>query len=60
MTHHYDIIIDPGFGAPGHGRDVVDGLNATYKQFISMQIENFAIGFQGHDAPASTNLLIHS
>ena len=30
----YVIIIDRGFSAPGHGRDVVDVLNATYKRFI--------------------------
>jgi hypothetical protein len=28
------ITIDRAIGAPGHGKDVVDGLNATDKQFI--------------------------
>ena len=27
MVHRYNIIIDRGVGAPGHGREVVDGLN---------------------------------
>ena len=31
----YGIIIDHAIGAPGHGKDEVDGLNATDKRFIS-------------------------
>ena len=29
-------MIDHGVGAPGYGREVVDGFNATYKLFLSM------------------------
>jgi hypothetical protein len=29
------IIIDRAIGAPGHGKDIVDGLNATDKQFLA-------------------------
>ena len=36
LDHAYYIIIDQGVGAPGHGQDVVDGLNATGKRSISM------------------------
>ena len=29
LEHAHNIIIDCGSGSPGHGREVVDGLNAT-------------------------------
>ena len=35
MAHAYTIIIDRGAGAPGHVREVVDGINATDKSFPS-------------------------
>ena len=36
--HAYNIEIVCGVGAPGHGKDVVDGLNATDKRFLTMFI----------------------
>ena len=33
-SQEFNIIIDCGISATGHGREVVDGLNATYKGFI--------------------------
>eukprot|EP00957_Ditylum_brightwellii_P184269 14035330-Ditylum_brightwellii.AAC.1 len=30
----YDIVIDHAIGAPGHGKDVVDGLNAVDKRYL--------------------------
>ena len=36
LAHAYNIIIYRGVRAPGHGRKVVDGLNATKKRFLSM------------------------
>ena len=30
----YSIIIDRGISAPGHGKEVVDGLNAVDKRYI--------------------------
>jgi len=30
----FDIVIDCAVGAPGHGKDVVDGLNAVDKRFL--------------------------
>ena len=30
----YSIIIDRGISAPGHGKEVVDGLNDAYKRYI--------------------------
>ena len=34
MSQCYSIIIDQGISAPGHGKEVVDGLNAVDKQYI--------------------------
>ena len=36
LEHAYNIIIYRSVGDPGHGRDVIDGLNDTHKIFISM------------------------
>ena len=36
LAHTYNIIIDHGVGAPGHGRKVVDGLNDIYNFFLTM------------------------
>ena len=36
LSHAYNLIIDRDIGAPGNGKDVVDGLNATNKGFFSM------------------------
>ena len=34
LSQSYNIIIDRGIGAPGHGREVIYGLKATEKRFI--------------------------
>ena len=34
MSQNYSIIIDGGISAPGHGKEVVDGLNAFDKRYI--------------------------
>ena len=34
MSQTYSIIIDCGISAPGHGKEVVDGLNAVDKRYI--------------------------
>ena len=34
MYQCYSIIIDRGISAPGHGNDVVNGLNAVDKRYI--------------------------
>ena len=34
MSQNYSIIIDRGISAPGHGKEVVDGLNAVDKRYI--------------------------
>ena len=34
ISKTYNIVIDRAVGAPGHGKDVVDGLNAVIKAFL--------------------------
>ena len=34
MSQYYSIIIDRGIIAPGHGKEVVDGLNNFDKRYI--------------------------
>ena len=36
LSHSYNIVIYRGVGTPGHGKYVVDGLNATDKRFLKM------------------------
>ena len=40
MSQCYSIIIDRGISATGHGKEVVDGLNATDKQYIYQLMSN--------------------
>ena len=42
MSKTYSIIIDRGISAPGHGKEVVDGLTAVDKIYIYISID-----FQG-------------
>ena len=34
MSQYYSIIIDQGISSPGHGKEVVDGINAVDKYYI--------------------------
>eukprot|EP00957_Ditylum_brightwellii_P048693 3694718-Ditylum_brightwellii.AAC.1 len=34
ISVRFNIVIDRAVGAPGHGKDMVDGLNATDKAFF--------------------------
>ena len=34
ISQTYSLIIDRGISAPGHGKEVVDGLNAVDKRYI--------------------------
>ena len=36
LYHTHYIIIYRGVGSPGHGKDAVGGINATYKRYLSM------------------------
>ena len=39
MSQCYSIVIDRGISAPGHGKEVVDGLNAVDKSYISIYFD---------------------
>ena len=39
LAHAYNIITDRGVGVWGHNREIVGGLNATKKMFLSMLIK---------------------
>ena len=34
MSQCYSVIIDRGISVPGHGKEVVDGINTIYKPYI--------------------------
>ena len=34
MLQCYSVIIDLGISAPGHGKEVVDGINSIYKHYM--------------------------
>ena len=40
MYQCYSVIIDRGISAPGHSKEVVDGLNAIDKGYIYQLISN--------------------
>ena len=40
MPQCYSVIIDWGISAPGHGKEVVDGLNAVDKRYIHQLMSN--------------------
>ena len=43
MPQCYSIIIDLGIRAPGHGEEVVDGLNAVDKRYIYQLISTIKL-----------------
>ena len=43
MPHCYSIIIDQGIIAPGHGKYIVDGINAIDKHYIYQLMSNVKI-----------------
>ena len=57
LYHAHEIIIDIGVEAPGHGKDVVDGTNATYKRYLSMLMTTVQLP----DAPTKkSKMLVHT
>ena len=40
MLQCYSVIFDRGISAPGHGKDVSNGLNVIYKSYIYQLISN--------------------
>ena len=60
FDHYYDIIINSGIVATGHGQDVVDGLNANEKPFISMLMENVKFSSaEGYDGQVEMHTTTH-
>ena len=62
VASHFGIVIDRTIGAPGHGKDVVDGLNAHDKRFLKevlnrMVKNSVAEGFTS-ELPAASNTKI--
>ena len=43
LSHSYNTVIYRGVGSPGNGKDVVDGLNATNKRFLSMFVSTMQL-----------------
>ena len=43
MSQCYSIIIDRGISAPGHGKEVVDGLNSIEKRYIHQWMSNIQL-----------------
>ena len=52
MSQCYSIIIDRGIIAPGHGKELVDGINAVYKRYMYQLISTVqlpgSIRFDSH------------
>ena len=40
MSQCYSVIIDRGISEPGHGKEVVDGINAIEKRYIYQLMSN--------------------
>ena len=40
LSHCHSIIIDRGISAPGHGKDVVDGINSIDKHYMYKLMSN--------------------
>eukprot|EP00957_Ditylum_brightwellii_P108532 8277984-Ditylum_brightwellii.AAC.1 len=45
----YGIVLDGAVGAPGHGNDVVDGLNAVGKKFLRTAMLRNSISEEHND-----------
>ena len=39
ISQTYFMIVDSGISAPGHGKEVVDGLNSVDKRYIYISID---------------------
>ena len=57
LSQDFYIIIDHGISAPGHGREVVYGLNITKKRFLFPFIPTVQLtGAKGY----ATQIVIHT
>ena len=43
LSQYFYVIIGHGMSAPGHGREVFDGLNATRKRFLFQLISTVTL-----------------
>ena len=43
LSQCYSVIIDQGISAPGHGKEIVDGLNAVDKRYIYQFMSNIQL-----------------
>ena len=39
LSYSYGIIMDSKVNAPGHGKNVVNGLNSTYKRYLKGEMQ---------------------
>ena len=50
MAHLYTVVVSCGVVAPGHGREVVDGLKSNGKSFLLMLMTNLQLpSYKRHD-----------
>ena len=57
LSQAFSVIIDHGISAPGHGREVVDSLNAIEKVFLFQLISTVQLPVEkGYDA----QMVIHT
>ena len=57
LSQIHSMIIDRGISAPGHGKEVVDGLNATDKRYMYQLMSNVQLpGSRTFDS----HILMHS
>jgi len=59
LAHQYGITIDRAIGAPSHGKDVVDGLNATDKRFLKWLFQAIAKA-ESNDDQSERKMPAHS
>ena len=57
LSQHHSIIIDRGINSPGHGKEVVDGINAIHQLYMHHLMSNVQLpGLKTFDS----QILMHS
>ena len=57
LSQYFSVIIERGISAPGHGREVVDGLNSIDKMFLFQLVST--VQFTGENF-YDTHMVIHT
>ena len=57
LSQCYSIIIDQGISAPGHGKEVVDGINTIDKRYIYQLVSNVQLP---RSKTFDSHIIIHS